>query len=247
MKLMINRYMRRFYELSVEDSTLLRGNRVVIPPPLRESLLTELHEAHPGICRMKTLARSYVWWPGIDNEIEALVKGCAPCQHHQNMPQTAPTHSWEAPTKPWSRLHMDFVGPFLGEMFLIVVYYFSKWLDVLPMSSSANAPHAVRKLRSLFATHGLTEIVVTDNAPCFKCEEFGSFLKKNKIRHVPGSPYHPATNGIAERAVQTFKKTLNKLLESNSTAVDIDTLINRLLFVDRITPHSVTEVSPSMM
>ena len=241
-----NRYMRRFYEF-VEDSTLLRGNRVVIPPPLRESLLSELHEAHPGICRMKALARSYVWWPGIDNEIEALVKGCAPCQHHQNMPQTAPTHSWEAPTKPWSRLHMDFVGPFLGKMFLIVVDYFSKWLDVLPMSSSANAPHTVRNMRSLFATQGRPELVVTDNAPCFKCEEFGSFLKKNNIRHVPGCPYHPATNGIAERAVQTFKKTLKKLLESNSTAVDIDTLINRLLFVYRITPHSVTGVSPCMM
>ena len=243
----INKYMRRFYELTVEDGTLLRGNRVIIPPTLRDTVLNELHDTHPGICRMKALARSYVWWPGIDNDIETLVKECEPCQHHQNMPQTAPLHKWELPNRPWSKLHMDFAGPFLGKMFLIVVDSFSKWVDVFPMPSSANAPHTIGKLRSLFSTHGLPEIVVTDNASCFKCEEFGSFLEKNNIRHVPASPYHPATNGLAERAVQTFKKTLKKLLESSASHEDIETLINRLLFAYRITPHSVTGVSPSML
>ena len=68
----------------------------------------------------------------------------------------------------------------------------------------------------MFTTHGLPEIVVTDNSSCFKSEEFGEFMRKNN-RHIAGAPYHPSTNGLAERAVQTFKKkTRKKLLEINT-------------------------------
>ena len=102
-------------------------------------------------------------------------------------------------------------------------------------------------MRGIFATHGLPEIVVTDNASCFKSEEFGDFMRKNNIRHITGAPYHPATNGLAERAVQTFKKTLKKLLETNTPVVSIDTLISRFLFTYRITPHSATGTSPARM
>ena len=75
-----NQYSTRIHELSVEDKTLLWGHRVIIPSILRSLLLEELHQAHPGANRMKTLARSYVWWPGIEGDIEKEVKNCASCQ-----------------------------------------------------------------------------------------------------------------------------------------------------------------------
>lgn len=70
-------------ELSVEDGCLLWGSRVVIPPQARDEVLTELHEAHPGASQMKALARSYVWWPNMDKDIENLVRLCEQCQLHQ--------------------------------------------------------------------------------------------------------------------------------------------------------------------
>ena len=55
-------------------STLLWGSRVVVPPEERERVVEELHETHPGICRLKALARSYVWWPKMDADVEQKVR-----------------------------------------------------------------------------------------------------------------------------------------------------------------------------
>ena len=73
-------YTQRKDELSIEDGCVLWGTRVVIPPSGREKLLDELHQGHPGISRMKSLARSFIWWPNIDKDLETHVKHCTACQ-----------------------------------------------------------------------------------------------------------------------------------------------------------------------
>uniref|UniRef100_A0A2H6N0S2 Gypsy retrotransposon integrase-like protein 1 n=1 Tax=Micrurus carvalhoi TaxID=3147026 RepID=A0A2H6N0S2_9SAUR len=65
---------------------LLWGDRVIIPPTLQDKILEVLHEGHPGIVRMKALARSYVWWPGLDSTIESWVATCKPCQETRLAP-----------------------------------------------------------------------------------------------------------------------------------------------------------------
>jgi hypothetical protein len=69
-------YFQRRDELSVQDDCILWGNRVVVPPQGRRQVVDELHETHPGICKMKSLARSYVWWPNMDNDLENKVRTC---------------------------------------------------------------------------------------------------------------------------------------------------------------------------
>lgn len=61
-----------------------------MPPPGRNALLQQLHQAHPGITRMKALARSYMWWPDMDAEMEAFVKSCVSCQESRSSPPVAP-------------------------------------------------------------------------------------------------------------------------------------------------------------
>ena len=160
-------YQNRKNELSVQDGCVLWGSRVVIPPPGRVRVTHALHESHPGIARMKALARRYVWWPGMDSDIEAKVKKCLQCQTNQRNPTPASIHPWEWPEHPWARLHADFAGPFMGHMFLLVVDARTKRLEVHPMKL-ATSQTTMEHLCLSFATHGLPETLVTDNGSVFK-------------------------------------------------------------------------------
>ena len=136
----------------------------------------------------------------MDSELKMKVRSCNVCQVNRKLPSEAPLHSWEWPHKPWVRLHLDYAGPFLGKMFLIVVDAHSKWVEAFPMSTSTSEA-TIEKLRVAFSTNGLPEMVVTDNGSNFVSEEFEAFLKQNGIRHIKTAPYHPSSNGLAERAV----------------------------------------------
>lgn len=122
-------YMRRD-ELTVAQGCLLWGSRVVVPPTLRPQLLKELHAGHPGVVKMKAIARSHIWWPGLDAQIEQQAKACSTCQRDQKSPALSPLHTWPWPGSPWQRIHVDFAGPFEGHMFLVAVDAYSKWPEL---------------------------------------------------------------------------------------------------------------------
>ena len=147
----------------------------------------------------------------MNQSIKNMVKACTPCQQSRPSPAPAPLHPWEWPSTPWSRLHIDFAGSFLGHMYLVLVDAHSKWIEVHIMQS-ITASKTIEVLRSIFATHGLPQKIVTDNGPTFTSDEFSQFLSGNSIKHIRSAPYHPSTNGLAERAVQSFKQTLSVIL-----------------------------------
>ena len=215
----------------------------MIPSSLQARILEELHDSHLGIVKMKALARSYVWWPGMNQQIEELAKTCSGCQQNQNMPSKVPLHPWEWATTPWQRIHIDFAGPFQGLLFLVVVDAHSKWPEVIPMKSTSSAK-TIEVLRNLFARFGIPDQIVSDNGPQFVSEEFRSFAKTNGIRHITSAPYHPATNGLAERSVQTFKRALRSMSESSSSVRE---KLAKFLMAYRNTPHATTGESPAML
>ena len=232
-------YHSRKLELSIQDGCILWGSRIIVPKPGREQLLLLLHEGHPGISKMKGLARSNVWWPNIDVDIEAQVKKCNQCQLNHPSPPTVPMHPWEWPEHPWERIHIDYAGPFMGKMFMLVIDAHSKWMEIA-IVDTATTQNTIKHLRSMFARFGLPRVMVTDNGTCFTSSDFAQFAQHNQIRHVRISPYHPSTNGLAERAVQTFKLGMKKQMKGT-----LQTKLSRFLFHYRLTPNSTTGVAPA--
>ena len=92
-------------------------------------------------------------------------------------------------------------------MFFILVDAHSKWPEVIEMTSTTSQS-TISVLRNLFASYGLPLQIVSDNGPQFTSAEFAKFLKMNGVKHILCSPYHPSSNGLAERFVKTFKQAM---------------------------------------
>ena len=234
-------YFVRRSELSVEQNCLLWGARVIVPQVLRSQLLLDLHQEHLGIARMKSRARQYFWWPAMDDAITDVARKCVSCLEHSSLPPQQAA-KWNWPTGPWKRLHIDYAGPFMGKMFLVIVDSYSKWLDVFPLQGSTSEI-TVSCLRKLFSEHGLPEQVVSDNGPQFTSSEFQTFMHQNGIQHTTTAPGHPATNGLAERYVGFLKAQLKK----NTENIPLGDKLSRILFAYRTTPQPATGEAPCQL
>ena len=124
-------------------------------------------------------------------------------------------------------------------MFLVLVDAHFKWLDIQLMQS-ITSENTISKLKDIFAIHGLPQKVVTDNGSSFTSSTFKAFMERNGINHICSAPYHPSTNGLAERAVQTFKQSLRQI-----QGTSIKEKLNKFLFKYCITPHMITGVAPA--
>ncbi|BES87404.1 Hypothetical protein NTJ_00211 [Nesidiocoris tenuis] len=205
-------------DYSLSEGCLLLGPRVVIPAKFQPQLLEELHVAHIGIVKMKALARSLVYWPSIDADIEKMAKSCQPCLKNAKLPSKFRSHHWEYPSAPWDCIHVDYCRPFLGKYILIVVDAFSKWMCAAITSNL---------LENWFSQFGVPSVLVSDNGPQFTSEFFKNFLKTQGVKfHKTSAVYHPSTNGQVERGVQTLKRALK---DAEATPSSLQHCINNFL------------------
>ena len=131
-------YYARRDELTMSQWCLMWGIRVVIPTKLCSQVLDEMHDGHLGVVKMKSFARSRVWWPGIDKDLESLAKKVWRLATKSQYATRSSTHSMGLAFSTWERIHVDFAGPFPGSMFIIVVDAMSKWPEVIQMSKTTS-------------------------------------------------------------------------------------------------------------
>ncbi len=193
--------------LTIQDGLLLYGSRIVIPASLRADILSKLHEGHLGITKCRERAKHSVWWPGLSRELTNMIEKCDVCSRERvNFKETMmPT---EFPPRPWSTVGADLFH-IDNKQYLVIVDYYYRYFEVAKLTSTTSGD-VIDHFKSIFARHGIPEVVRSDNGPQFASEIFRQFAQDWGFSHVTSSPHFPQSNGEAERAVRTVKSLLKK-------------------------------------
>ena len=204
-------------EFTVLDNLILRGSRIVIPTSLQQETLRLAHEGHQGIIKTKQLLREKVWWPGIDQAVELMIRTCIACQAQGPCTAPQPLHMTTMHSRPWQTLHADLCGPFPTGESLVMVDTCSRWPEVHILKSTTSTV-IIKRMKTTFATHGIPEEIVTDNGPQFISTEFTSYLSSCGIKHRRVTAYWPQANSEVERFNRTIEKAIRAAhLEGNNS------------------------------
>ena len=122
---------------------------------------------------------------------------------------------------------------------LIITDVHSKWIEAIPLRQETTSA-TLQALQIFFSSFRLPEEIVSDNGPQFTATAFADYCNNKGIKHSHTPPYHPASNGAAERSVQVIKQAMRKM----GTAVPLKKQLAEFLLIYRTTPHATTERHP---
>ena len=227
-----------------------RGLCTVVPVSLRARVLSMVHEGHLGIVKAKQRCRDLVWWPGIDRDIETLVRDCAPCllsgktglqrqhlcnqSHGRPAPGNISSSLWGDP-RPWN--------PPPSALLVVLYDLHSKWPEVVP-AGTVTTQVVTDILEAQFACWGMLRAITTDNGPQFVSGDFSRFLSDRGIKHIRTAYYNPQANGGVERFNQSLKNGIRAHLAQGCT---FQTALNQTLMHDRASQHITTGASPALL
>ena len=202
-------------ELSIEDSLIFKGHRIVVPQALQGETLSKLHTSHQGIEKTKLRARSSVFWRNLNSDIEEMTKSCAICQELQPKQAREPLIQTEVPPRPWHTVGTD-IFYLDDDEFLLIADYYTKYPFVRKIPKGNSTSKCVADLtKQIFSEQGIPRIVRSDNGPHFQgC--YRQFAEEYGFSHVTSSPNYPRSNGFIESQVKSVKRALKKAKRSNS-------------------------------
>lgn len=227
-------YYRMREDLIVEDGIVFLNERIIVPHTMRHEVLQQLHSSHLGIEKTKSRARSIIYWPQINQDIENVIVRCQKCQRYRSANTKEPMLPHIVPNLPYQKIGMDIMH-FEGKDYLVVNDYYSRFLDISPLRNKT-ASEVCTKLKNSFSIHGLPTEIIADNMP-FGSFYFRKFCSLNDIQLTTTSPMFAQSNGFSEKSVQIAKNMLKKCRDS-------DTELWQALLEYRNTPVKEVNASP---
>ena len=179
----------------------------MVPKSLQKETISRIHEGHQGVDKYRLRVRDSVWWPGVTSQVQQFVENCRECAQEARL-RKEPLIPTPLPDYPWQTVAAD-LFELKGAQYLLVVDYFSRYPEVYKLASTTSDA-IIKPLKSIFARHGVPEVLRSDNGPQFASREFQEFAKRYGFQHNTSSPHYPQSNGQVERMVRTIKGMLKK-------------------------------------
>ena len=204
-------------ELSIDNGIVTKGTRIVIPHKIRSRILAQLHLAHQGVDwwrKTRLHARTAVYWPGIYDDIERMVKACSICLEALPEQPKEPMIPSDVPPRAWHTVGADLFYS-KGTEYLLVSDYYSKFPFARRLPAKCTSAAVILQLKQIFSEQGIPQIVRTDNGPQVNSKEFSEFSSVYGFKHVTSSPHYPCSNGFIESQVKIVKRTLEKVAKDN--------------------------------
>ena len=227
--------------LKEENGCLLLGSRLFVPTSLLKDMFDSAHQLHTG--QQSTLRRlcACVWWPGMKSDVQRWIINCGKCNLLRPR-LNKDLASWPA-ARPLERLHADWCHvPGVGNV-LVFIDAASGWIEA-SLKASRATDVVISALSEWCSRFGVPKFFVTDNAPEFVSTELNKWCAANGIEKKESPPYHAASNGSAERAVQTVKRCM-KAWRMETTHLSFGEYLKRVLFHHRTCSRRKCGQSPA--
>ena len=159
----------------------------MIPQSLQQETLQKIHSGHQGIQRCHLRISTSIWWPGIAQQVEQVIKSSPECAKAR-VPPVQPMIASPLPSHPWEKVASD-LFQLNGKTYLLVADYFSRYMEVQTLATTTSAS-VICVLKAIIARQGVPSVLVSDNKPQYNSTEMQEFAALYTFKHVTSSPHY---------------------------------------------------------
>ena len=197
--------------------------QLVIPSTLKGMVLSLVHDSpqagHPGKDRSLREARKKYFWISMKKDICNHISQCRECAKHRgHLPPTAPIGEYPTPNKPWDTVSIDLLSlpkSHQGSNYMLVcVDHFSRFVVLAPLSTKSADEVAHRLITHLICPYTTPKVLLSDNGSEFRNDVLKNICNQYNIAQTFVTAYHPASNGLVERANRKILETLRPIVSS---------------------------------
>ncbi len=212
-----------------------------------KEIIQNYHESksnHRGIEEKVQRLKTKYYWPDLKSSVQSYINECEICirSKYERNPVKIPMNVTPTASRPFEIIHLD-TYTLEKSKFLTIVDSFSKYAQAYPLKSLA-ATEIADSLLSHFSHHGIPKQIIVDNGTEFKNTIVTELLSLHKIKVHFCSPYHPESNGIAERFHSTLSEHIRLLNNQNFANATIQNKIVYAVLAYNHTIHSTTNLKP---
>ena len=246
-------------EFYTEFRIRLLGDEVLllcVPKNLRRKILEELHSdvtaGHLGVLKTMLKVRERFYWNKIEKSIRKFVQNCTSCRktNMKLLSKRGNLQPHEYPTVPFMTVGMDLFGsltetPRKNKYVILLIDFYSKYIEAEPLKNKRSSTIADWFVNKIVLRHGAIERVLTDQGLNFCSKFMDSVFELTKAQHIRTAPYHPETNGLAERAIRTVRQMMTHFVNEQHNNWDL--YLNKLVFAYNSAKQRTTMETPFKM